>query len=150
MFVGDDQFLEIFLDLQFLSCILTRYLPMRTTYLSTFFLTLFKALFWIYVVLKCCSGHEFLHCNGLPREYHGQYTGHGFPILVELNPNKLVWHVESMGKSEKKKRDWRCFPRADGAAPRNFLREIPRRSPASQRKTPSFPTLLLRFTFYFK
>ena len=28
-------------------------------------------------------------------------------------------------------------------------REIPRSSPASPRKTPSFPTLLLRFTFYF-
>ena len=29
------------------------------------------------------------------------------------------------------------------------LREIPRSSPASPRKTPSCPTLLLRFTFYF-
>ena len=29
-------------------------------------------------------------------------------------------------------------------------REIPRSSPASPRKTPSFPTLLLRFTFYFQ
>ena len=29
-------------------------------------------------------------------------------------------------------------------------REIPKSSPASPRKTPSFPTLLLRFTFYFQ
>ena len=34
----------------------------------------------------------------LCREYHGQYTGHGFPILVELNPNILVRHVERMHK----------------------------------------------------
>ena len=35
MFVGADQFLEIFLDLHFLSCILTRYWPMCTTNLTT-------------------------------------------------------------------------------------------------------------------
>ena len=34
MFVGADQFLESFLDLQFLSFILTRYLPLATLFLN--------------------------------------------------------------------------------------------------------------------
>ena len=37
-----------------------------------------------------------------------------------------------------------------GISRRRSPREIPRSSPASPRKTPSFPTLLLRFTFYFQ
>ena len=42
---------------------------------------------------------DFFHwrqTQPLPREYHGQYAGHGFPILVELNPNILVRDVEIM------------------------------------------------------
>ena len=36
-----------------------------------------------------------------PREYHGQYTGHGFPILEELNPSILVRNVERMQYHQK-------------------------------------------------
>ena len=63
MFVGADQFLEIFLDLQFLPCILSRYLPMCTQNLVILYLKHYPWHFiWRDVVLKCCSGHKFLHC----------------------------------------------------------------------------------------
>ena len=54
-----------------------------------------KAFPHIFIILSSRTCKEgFLSANGLSREYHGQYIGHGFPILVELNPNILVRHVE--------------------------------------------------------
>ena len=64
MFVGADKFLEFFLDLNFLVCILTWYLPMRTKHFcNLIFETLFVALFWRDVVLTCWYGHKFPHCS---------------------------------------------------------------------------------------
>jgi hypothetical protein len=42
------------------------------------------------------SKEGFLSVNGLPREYHGHYTKHGNPIMVDLNPTILVRHVQRM------------------------------------------------------
>ena len=42
---------------------------------------------------------DFFHwrqTQPLPRECHGQDTGHGFPRLVELNHNIMVRYVERM------------------------------------------------------
>ena len=51
----------------------------------------------IFILLASRTSKEgFISANGIPRQYHGHFTGHGFPILVELNPNILVWHVERM------------------------------------------------------
>ena len=43
------------------------------------------------------SEEGYLSANGVPRNTTVNSTGHGFPILVELNPNCLVRNVERMG-----------------------------------------------------
>ena len=62
MFVGADQFLDIFLDLQLLSSILSRYLPMCTRNWQLNFWNAIRSI----VSKRCCAkmllGHKFLHC----------------------------------------------------------------------------------------
>ena len=53
---------EIFLEIKFVLCILTRNLPMHNQFGNFIFGTLPVSLFWRVVVLKCCTSHMFLHC----------------------------------------------------------------------------------------
>ena len=60
-----------------------------------------KAFPHIFILLTSRTSKEgFLSANGVPGDTTGNYAGHGFPILVEINSNMVVRDVERMNSNE--------------------------------------------------